>query len=162
MPKATSSSTTTAPPIISGASAISIADTITRLKQIAVVSQDHLCLSDGPVHPDHELLGLCAEALHWAVEYRKVYELRRGDIKRGQWGRNDELCEQEFEAEKQMNHFCRKVRKLPAKTPAGLFAKATLCRAHKIGAGVLAMSMADDFLACDEIRLAIWKPEAVQ
>ena len=164
MPKATTTNTTTAPPVISGQAAISIADTIGRLKEIADVSQDHLYLSDGPVNPDHTLLDLCAEGLHLAKEYRRISETRLADLYRSQAEKlydNKVLFESEQKTERQLRSAYLKASKLPARTPAGLFAKASLCRASKTGAAVLAMSLADDFLACDEIRLAIWKPEAV-
>jgi hypothetical protein len=127
MPKATSSNITTAPPILSGSTAISIADTIARLKQIAMVAQDHLYLSDGPANPDYELLGVCAEGLHFGRETRRLEKLRSDEFDKPTTERVYDTCElykQMQEAEAQFRGFCHKARKLSAKTPAGLFAKA--------------------------------------
>lgn len=162
MPKATDTFTTTPLPLTSGKNAIALSATIDRLKQIAAESGDRLYLSDGPVNPDYELLDICAEGLRLAREARHFNGIWRAEINKPQLEQaldTSELFRLWQKAEAEMRGFCTKARKLSAKTPAGLFAKAMLCRAHKTGAGVLAMSLADDFLACDEIRLAIWKPE---
>jgi len=151
-------------PLLSGHTAIALSDTIARLKQIAALSGDRLYLSDGPVNPDYALLDLCAEGLHLAKEHRRINETRLADLERRRADKlydNNVLFEAELRTERQLRSAYLKASKLPARTPAGLFAKASLCRASKTGAAVLAMSLADDFLACDEIRLAIWKPEAV-
>ncbi len=53
------------------------------------------------------------------------------------------------------------IAKKRATTPAGIYAKATVVRASKTGAAGLAMSLAADLLACEELRKALWPAEAV-
>jgi hypothetical protein len=59
---------------------VEMSNTIDRLKAIADQA-GHALLTEGPVHPDHQLLDLCAEALH----YRRLY-----DEAHAAWRANDE------------------------------------------------------------------------
>jgi len=69
MPKATDEPTTQA-------AAPDLSAAIERMRQIAIEAGDHLLLGDGPPHPDHVLLDLCAEAVRLKRiaerSYRKV------------------------------------------------------------------------------------------
>ena len=49
--------------------------TIARLKEIAAQSGDAL-LGDGDVHPDHQLLDLCGDALHLLKQSEGIAALR--------------------------------------------------------------------------------------
>jgi hypothetical protein len=49
-----------------------------------------------------------------------------------------------------------RIRKMKATTAAGIYAKAAVVRASKTGAADLAMSLAEDLLACPGLRAALW------
>jgi hypothetical protein len=53
-----------------------MSSTIDRLKAIADQAGDAL-LTEGPVHPDHQLLDLCAEALH----HRRLHDEAKAILK---------------------------------------------------------------------------------
>jgi hypothetical protein len=48
------------------------------------------------------------------------------------------------------------IRKLRAKTAAGIYAKALVCRCSRTGAPFLAMSLAEDLIACPGLRVSLW------
>jgi hypothetical protein len=56
------------------------------------------------------------------------------------------------------------IAKKKATTAAGIYAKATICRASATGAAglamSLAMSLAIDLLDCEELRKSLWPAEA--
>jgi hypothetical protein len=158
MPKATDTDTTTAPPVISGKSAVAIRATIDRLKQIAAESGDRLYLSDGPVNPDYALLELCADALHWLKQEKAAQTFREVTPwdKDGPWNRS---LREEDSARKAAQSYLRKAAKIPAKTPAGIYAKAMVARCTRTGAAGLAMSLAEDFLNIPALRSSLWPNE---
>jgi hypothetical protein len=49
-----------------------------------------------------------------------------------------------------------RIRKMKATTAAGIYAKAAVVRASKTGAADLAMSLAEDLLACPGLRATLW------
>ena len=55
--------------------------TVDRLREIATQSTDAL-LTEGPVHPDHKLLDLCAEALHHRCCYDEANAVLTENAKR--------------------------------------------------------------------------------
>jgi hypothetical protein len=54
----------------------------------------------------------------------------------------------------------RRAGKLRATTPAGVYAKALLVRSSLTGASTLARSLADDLIACDDLRQTLPWPGA--
>jgi len=50
----------------------------------------------------------------------------------------------------------RRIAKLRAITPAGIYAKALVVRASRTGAPVLAMSLATDMIASPGLRASLW------
>jgi hypothetical protein len=158
MPKAISTIIPSGPPIRSGVSALAMQATIDRLKQIAADSGDRLYLSDGPVNPDHSLLELCADALHWLKQEKAEQAFREvtpWDCD-GPWKQS---LRDEDDYRKAAQSPLRKAAKLPAKTPAGIYAKAMVARCTRTGAAGLAMSLAEDFLGIPELRASIWPNE---
>jgi hypothetical protein len=136
-----------------------VAGIAARMKQIAAASGDHLFLSDGPVNPDWELLDLCGDALHFAKAHEKAWE---------EWS---SFCPSN-ESEREVRHAqydemkaarksdvisrVRRAGKMRATTPAGIYAKAMLVRFGTETAAVLAMSLAEDLLDCEALRLTLW------
>lgn len=60
-----------------------------------------------------------------------------------------------------LRNILRRARKLPALTPAGLYAKALLVKRSKTGAALLAMSLAEDLVNLPEVRRLIWTAEVL-
>jgi len=51
--------------------------------------------------------------------------------------------------------------KIPAQSPAGIYAKALLVQSSRTGAQCLARTLAEDLVACPSLRESLW-PEAVE
>jgi hypothetical protein len=136
---------------------------IGRLRAIAAQSGDAL-LTEGSVNPDYQLLDLCSEALHHLRHAQKSNDARNwdwlhlkdGPEKTAMRENNDRLLEQYYEGERLGKPLLGKIRKLKATTAAGVFAKAMIVRASKTGAAGLAMSLAEDLIACPGLRESLW------
>ena len=124
-------------------------------------------LTDGPVQPDHELLGLCGDALHLISEARRQYESR--EALRPPLGRNwteaerqrhQELYDVAYATERQAVTLMRRAKKIKAATAAGVFAKALIVRASRTGATELAMTLAEDLINCPGLRASLWPATA--
>jgi hypothetical protein len=164
---------TTSRPLLSGQSAVALSTTIDRLKQIAAEAGDRLYLSDGPVQPDHELLGLTSEALRLlkrAGDMRASEQKARASAPRYKNGglteaaraESDKLITEIHAAEEAARKSLRRAGKIKAVTPAGIYAKALLVRSSTTGAAVLAMSLAADMVDCHALRATIWPNEGDQ
>jgi hypothetical protein len=89
-------------------------------------------------------------------------------VKARQWAMHDQpwTDERRAEADRLYEHHEREVRKakpllqsirkLHATTGPGIFAKALVVRASVTGAAKLAMSLAEDLVACKELRATLW------
>jgi hypothetical protein len=136
---------------------------IDQMKALASKSADHLLLGDGPPHPDAALLDICAE-----IGYRrKIAEAaaerhREGFIplyarKTAEDVAKQAAMDKERDgAETKYGHLLRNAAKLKATTAAGIYAKAIAVRSSQTGARFLAMSMAEDLLACEGLRQSLW------
>lgn len=145
------------------------AATIDRLKDIASQSA-HSILTDGPVHPDHELLEMCAEAMHSRKMHDEHYAIwRKGNHQRQQncvretrYYTDPEVaaCKAELKSavdyESSMRRVIFKVKKIRATTAAGVYAKALIVRSSRSGATLLAMSLAEDLIDCPGLRESLW------
>jgi hypothetical protein len=108
------------------------------------------------VSPDHSLLLLCdyiviAKRQHDQVQaaYRAIKRpLPPDDEKRiyDEWRR----------ADRTVRSLLMKLRKYPATTAAGIFAKAAAVSRTGSAAAVVAVSLADDLLRSAELRRAVW------
>jgi hypothetical protein len=145
----------------------SAAETIDRLRTIARESDDHLILADGPVSPDAALIGFCGDAL---------YLLRRADTTRDKAWSSQKPYDDYTPSERIANELLwreakslvyraktlmRRVAKIPAQSPAGIYAKALLVQSSRTGAQCLARTLAEDLVACPSLRESLW-PEAVE
>jgi hypothetical protein len=140
--------------------------TIDRLKAIAAASGDAL-LTEGPVQPDAALLGLCGDALHFltaakdaSTERAKIdwcHEISETDRRR-----DAELLRAQYAAEAGAKQLLRRAIKLRATTPAGVYAKALIVRSSRTGAAILAMSLAEDLIACEGLRQSLWPAVPVE
>jgi hypothetical protein len=139
---------------------------ITRLQEIAALAGDAL-LTEGPVHPDHELLGLCAEALHIrrrSVDLEQQYHAfpapyGRPPATTEQNRQRDEIYAELVAADALAVRLTRRAAKFRATTAAGIYAKALVVRSARSVAAMLAMSLAEDLIACDELRRSLWPAE---
>ena len=152
-----------------------VAETIGRLRAIASEAGDHLLLGDRPPHPDHKLLDLCADALHWRRKHDeagRAFQAARNTAFAActAEGRNftnaeNATCDaaQATSAahEKSMLRILFEAKQLRATTPAGIYAKALIVRSTKTGAAQMAMSLADDLIACPGLRESLW-PAALE
>ena len=141
--------------------------TIDRLRTIVAETGDAL-LTEGPVQPDHKLLELCAEALHYRRRAAELKEAR--DALPAPYGNppatpeqnrlREELRAENDAADNRAMHLSRRVAKLRARTAPAVYAKALVVRSSKTGAAVLAMSLAEDLIGCEVLRLSLWPVES--
>ena len=135
-----------------------------RLRQIAAEARDHLLLADGPPHPDADLLDLCAEAIHYlghaqkALDARRVREWQDGteDERKARYAEDERLLKVYLESDRAGKPAMARIAKMKATTAAGIFAKAMVVRCSKTGAAGLAMTLAEDLIACPGLRAALW------
>ena len=150
--------------------AVDVGPTIDRLRAIADQSTNAL-LTEGPVQPDHQLLDLCAEALHYRrlhdeahAAWRANYAQRLADCARKpgrQLPAADRAASNAEQAQADgyvsaMRRVLFKAKKIKATTAAGIYAKALIVRSSKSGAPLLAMSLADDLIKCPGLRASLW------
>jgi hypothetical protein len=136
---------------------------IVRLREIAAQSGTAL-FTEGPVHPDHEQLEICAHALHHLGHAQKAYDARpeylhlahQSEQNAAVRARREELYEDFKEGERLGKSVLNKITKLRATTAAGIYAKAMIVRTSKTGAAGLAMSLAQDLLDCPGLRSSLW------
>jgi hypothetical protein len=131
---------------------------IAALKEIAEISGGNL-ITDGPVHRDHELIDLCAEALHLARQCEGIRHNRQNlDHKDEDWRtRWDAMRETERTLERMVRPMVRHAGKLRATTAAGIYAKALLTTVSPSGV-VLSTSLATDLIACEGLRESLTWP----
>jgi|GEM_PF-4123968 len=146
---------------------MSAPDPIRRLREIAAEAADHVLLADGPVTPDAELLDLCAETLHLFSKARTLKAERdlvpapwlTGRLNRKAKAEHERLFAGEENLVGQATALMRRIAKMPAKTPAGIYAKALIVKGSKGGAAGLAKTLAEDLIACRELRESLWPAE---
>jgi hypothetical protein len=145
---------------------MSAPDPIRRLREIAAEAADHAILADGPVTPDADLLDLCAEALHLLSRADKVHANYHATPAYGLGGTPATRAEREAlwgEAgflHREARPLMRRLSKTAAKTPAGIYAKALVVKGSVTGAASLAKSLAEDLIACRELRESLWPADA--
>jgi hypothetical protein len=74
-------------------------------------------------------------------------------------GLREELRDAAGVVDNRAKQLTRQAAKLRAMTPAGIFAKALAVRSSHTGAAVLAMSLADELIACPGLRQSLWPVE---
>jgi hypothetical protein len=116
-------------------------------------------LTEGPVHPDHELLRVCSEALHALRQAAAIHAANR-DGAIGDWTREGFVHSAWYvEWDAHLNRSKQALRaagKISATTPAGIYAKAMLVRMSPSGSPKLAASLADELIQCAELRRTLW------
>jgi hypothetical protein len=139
-------------------------DPIRRFREIAAQSANHAVFCDGPVSPDADLLDLCAEALHLLVHAEKSsnsrvpYTRQHTEEMRKE---NDRLWKEAESLRKQAGGKMYWIAKKPAQTPAGIYAKALVVKSSVTGAARrLAKTLAEDLIACRELRESLWPADA--
>ena len=139
-----------------------LGDAVDRLRQMADQAGDAL-FTEGPVNPDHRLLDMCAEIGHRrkladaAAEHVRSVPMAAFMCKTQEESAQRALAHTERdEASRRYSHLLREASKFPATTAAGIYAKAIAVRAFRTGAQYLAMSLAEDLLACPGLRASLW------
>lgn len=139
---------------------------VDRLRQIVAQSGDALLLGEGTLSPDATLLDACSTALHHltAANKNEGERHRFEDSIRGPWtdahrAQSKSMYEKTCEHEAVAVQMMRKVKKIRAVTPAGIYAKALLVRASRTGARELARSLAVDLVDCTALRERLWSGE---
>src|SRR5436190_19767721 len=137
---------------------------IARLREIVAEASNALLLAEGSVNPDAALFDLCAEALHLLRQAAKIgaevsalRDLQRWDDARRE--EHERLYEDRERFIKRAKPLLAKIRKLRATTGGGIYAKALVVRSSVTGAAMLAMSLAEDLVACSELRATLWPPD---
>jgi hypothetical protein len=69
---------------------------------------------------------------------------------------SDALADERWERVHKARSLLYGIRKLRATTGAGIYAKALVVRSSVTGAAELAMSWAEDLVACSELRATLW------
>ena len=139
-----------------------------RFRQLAAEARDHLLLADGPPHPDADLLDLCAEALHHLSHAEKARAARRlnnwpsleGEARKVAQAEWERLYGVYREGESAGKAPLFRITKMKATTAAGIYAKAMVVRCSQTGAAGLAMTLAEDLIACPGLRAALWPATA--
>lgn len=108
------------------------------------------------------MLDLCAEVLHDLKAAERAYASR--DLTQSNWTAADRAADEQLmhtyhDGIKRAAPPLRLVAKLPATTAAGIYAKAMVVRASATWAAGLAMLLAEDLVACEELRKMLWPAE---
>lgn len=140
------------------------APAIARFREIADTST-YALLTEGPVHPDHKLLELCADALHYFKQSERALAARQftnwvveTDPAKREAGLEEDrrLLAEHNAAAARGKPYLPNIRKLRAQTAAGIYAKAAVVKASRTGAADLARSLAEDLLAVPGLREVLW------
>ncbi len=136
---------------------------IARFREIVADTNDALLLAEGSAHPDAALLDLCAEALHLLSHAERAKAAGRAAFGSDEWRPRRTEWEALFDdsnrgVTKAMPLLSR-IRKLHASTGAGIYSKAMVVRASISGAPHLAVSLAEDLIACKELRATLFPAE---
>jgi hypothetical protein len=142
---------------------------IARFREITAQSANNQLLAEGPAHPDAELLDLCAEALHLMTHAERCTKEWHALPRPSHWDWNwespegrafrsglDRLSDDRAAAITKSKPIMGRIRKIPAATAAGIYAKALVVRASCTSAPVLAMSLAEDLIRCPGLRVSLW------
>jgi hypothetical protein len=150
--------------------------TIARFFKIANEAAEHALLANGPVTPDADLLDAAALALHLMSQAEQITEKRRELLDRPRpepsglqiltgavhpkeartLAKADLLWEERDALIKRAKSIMRVLARQPAKTAAGVYAKALIVRGSQTGAQALAQSLARDLAALPALRASLW------
>ena len=137
---------------------------IARFREIVAETNDALLLADGgAASPDAALLDLCAEALHLLTHAERAKAAGRALFGSDEWRPRRAEWEALFDDSNRgvtkAKPLLSRIRKLRAGTGAGIYAKAMVVRASISGAPYLAVSLAEDLIACKELRATLFPAE---
>ena len=137
---------------------------IARFREIVAETNDALLLADGgAASPDAALLDLCAEALHLLSHAERAKAAGRALFGSDEWRPRraewEALFDDASRGVTKAKPLLSRIRKLRAGTGAGIYAKAMVLRASISGAPYLAVSLAEDLIACKELRVTLFPAE---
>lgn len=110
-------------------------------------------------HPDHELLGLCDQIVMLRRREEEAWDLYRTAVFRSSVENTASAIIKTVRQD--LRKPMLRAGKLRATTAAGIYAKAVAVRRSGDSAAVLGKSLAEDLLACPELRLVLWPSMAV-
>lgn len=120
-------------------------------------------------HPDAELLDLAGEFIAASNRANVLMDAWRdlglrvaaGEAVPPSIERGAEASQAWVSQRRQASHIARRAAALPANTPAGLIAKAQICRASTTGCAKLAKSLANDLLGNPALRRIVFPVEVL-
>jgi hypothetical protein len=130
-------------------------DAMDLLNGIAARAMEDGADPSATVSPDHELLMLCDAVTMLRSQGARIREEWRAAGPAGDPGRHEILKEIKRRVHEAAPSL-RKLAKMRAVTPAGIFAKAIVVRYVATSTATLADSLADDIVNSVELRQAIW------
>jgi hypothetical protein len=141
---------------------------IERFREIVSQARNSLLVADGPVHPDTELLDLCAEALHLLVSAREALDAYQAQLAaatevdrhspryRQLRAAGETFLDKRHDLIRRAKAMMSRARKISAQTGPGVYAKALLVRDSSTGAPGLAKSLAEDLIRIPRLRESLW------
>jgi hypothetical protein len=138
----------------------SLRKTIQRMRQIVANSADTLFLSNGPPHPDEQLLELCSNALHHLVMAADAADLQTAPAESGTWDATQQRLIAHHKHRAHALRLMRRAKKIRARTAAGIYAKALCIRVSHTAAAEFAISLAEDLIANETLRRSLWRDES--
>jgi hypothetical protein len=148
-----------------GGPAIEFPAAIERIREIAETPGGEVTDRPDGVNPDKQLLEACAAALALQRLAASLLAENRNAIDglfgTGLWcdeirSHCDDRSRRLRRANRDAGSILRAAGKVPARTPAGIYAKALCVRESATGAAVLARSLAADLIANDVLRRLVW------
>lgn len=135
---------------------------VDRLREIAGQAVAGEAIEDAASHPDAELLELCATVLDLTAEANSIdREARRSkdpNITNPKF--KEEMNKRDVKRDEARSPMAR-LSKHPARTAAGIYAKAFVLRTRHGTAPRLAMTLAEDLVMCPGLRALLWPAEGV-
>ncbi len=131
--------------------------TLDRLRRIASQAASDGTVSEPAPHPDAQLLTLCAEVIDLHAASNAIWREARKLVPAmmGNPAYAAELANRHVVVNKRRSRMMR-IPKIPAKTAAGVYAKAYVLKLSYGAAPQLAKSIATDLVACPGLRSALW------
>ena len=137
-----------------------ISPAVARLRALATKAAKTGTAGEAPEHPDAELLALCAASLDLNAKAGAIDRIARSTMDANihnpafmaEMSKKDSVLNQRRSAMMRLG-------KIPAKTAAGVYAKALVLKDSNGTAPRLALSLAQDLETCPGLRSSLWPAE---
>jgi hypothetical protein len=132
-------------------------DAMAILRMLASRAADGAADPQSVAHPDHELLDLCDQIVMLRRQENEILEeWQAAAISNETWRENTKR------AQYALRKPLLRAGKLSATTAAGIYAKAVAVRCTGLTGVNLGKSLANDLLACTQLRSVLWPSESTQ